>query len=80
MYKRQGLPPTLIQTAELDPLRSDGEAFAASLVEAGVEVRQTRYRGSPHGFLNLPGLTAAGGPALEELSSEIARYLRPEAR
>ena len=74
-----GLPPTLIQTAELDPLRSDGEAFAEALREAGVEVRQTRYRGSPHGYLNLPGLTAAGGPALEELAAEIARYLRPEA-
>lgn len=75
-----GLPPTLVQTAELDPLRSDGEAFAAALEAAGVEVRQTRYRGSPHGFLNLPALTAAGHPALEELAGEIARHLRPAAR
>lgn len=74
-----GLPPTLIQTAELDPLRSDGEAFAAALEAAGVEVRQTRYRGSPHSYLNLPGLTAAGGPALEELAGEIARHLTPSA-
>lgn len=73
-----GLPPTLVQTAELDPLRSDGEAFADALRQAGVEVRQTRYRGSPHGFINMPSLTAAGAPALEELAGEIARHLWPE--
>ena len=73
-----GLPPTLVQTAELDPLRLDGLHFVEALRRAGVEVRHTTYKGSPHGFLNLPGLTAAGYPALEELSAEIAHHLHVE--
>lgn len=75
-----GLPPALIQTAELDPLRPDGEDYAHRLREAGVEVRLTRYRGAPHGFVNLPGLTSAGHPALEEAITEIAHHLHEESR
>lgn len=71
------LPPTLVQTAENDPLRPDGEAYAAALRAAGVEVRLTCYRGTPHGFANMPGLTSAGYPALEELSAEVAHHLHP---
>ncbi|NYG38133.1 alpha/beta hydrolase [Janibacter alkaliphilus] len=75
-----GLPPTLVQTAENDPLRPDGEAYAQALRAAGVEVRLTCYRGAPHGFVNLPGLTSAGYPALEELAAEVAHHLHGEDR
>ncbi|MET3803222.1 acetyl esterase [Nakamurella sp. UYEF19] len=43
------LPPTQILTAELDPLRREGELFAERLRAAGVPAEATRYRGAVHG-------------------------------
>lgn len=48
-----GLPPTLFQLAELDVLRSDGEAMAARMRAAGVDVTQELYDGVLHGFARL---------------------------
>lgn len=69
-----------MQTAELDPLRPDGEAYVEALRTAGVEVRYTSYRGAPHGFLNFPGLAPAAQPALQELVGELRHHLHPEDR
>lgn len=44
-----GLPPTLLVTAEFDPLRDEGRAFAAKAIEAGVNVTYREYRGTIHG-------------------------------
>ena len=46
--------PALILNAEYDDLRSSGEAFTASLAQAGADVRQVTVRGMLHAFLNLP--------------------------
>lgn len=48
-----GLPPTLVLTAGLDPIRDQGRAYAAACVDAGVETVYLEAEGNVHGFLNL---------------------------
>ncbi|MBD0334861.1 MAG: alpha/beta hydrolase [Cyanobacteria bacterium Co-bin13] len=67
-----GLPPALIITAELDPQRDEGEAYAQRLREAGCLVTHTRYPGVLHGFFQLGGVIASGRAAI----AEVAAYLR----
>jgi acetyl esterase len=54
MVKSQaGMPPTLIVTASLDPIRDQGRAYAAACIEAGVPVIFREAKGNIHGFMNL---------------------------
>jgi acetyl esterase len=61
-----GLPPALIATAEFDPLRDEGEAYAERLRQAGVPTTCTRYAGVPHLFYMVPG-------RIDEARTVIAR-------
>ena len=67
-----GLPPAVVVTAEFDPLRDEGEAYARRLADAGVPVRAFSYDGLIHGFLRRYRLLDRGQPAIDE----IARALR----
>jgi len=48
-----GMPPTLVVTASLDPIRDQGRAYAAACVEAGVPTVFREAEGNVHGFINL---------------------------
>ncbi|MGA0601466.1 alpha/beta hydrolase [Caulobacter sp. KR2-114] len=73
----QGLPPALIVTAENDPLRDEGEAYAHKLADAGVPVTATRYGGTIHDFVLLNALRQepATRAALQQIGDELRAHL-----
>ena len=67
----RGLPPALILTAEFDPLRDEGEAYAARLREAGIPVTLKRYNGMIHGFFSLGAVFDQGQQAMAEAATGL---------
>jgi acetyl esterase len=70
-----GLPPTLVQTAEFDPLRDEGEAYAAQLAAAGVPVQMQRIEGIMHGYIALAQILDGGRAAVDRVTEFIEQSL-----
>ncbi|MDX1382109.1 MAG: alpha/beta hydrolase [Thermoanaerobaculia bacterium] len=73
----EGLPPAHVVTVEFDPLRDEGEAYAAALAAAGVETTSKRYDGQIHNFFAMGHLIPEGGGALAEIAGVLRAGLLP---
>ncbi len=66
-----GLAPAFIALGGFDPLRDEGEAYAARLADAGVPVTVKMHRGMVHPFINSPGLWRTSRRAIDELAGAV---------
>ena len=67
--------PAIVVTAGFDPLRDQGDAFAAALRDAGVPVTHRCEDSLSHSFLALDGLVPEASAAIERLTVDIAEHL-----
>ena len=74
----QGLPPALVQTAEMDVLRDEGEAYARKLDAAGVPVTAVRYNGLIHdyGLLNVLSTVPSVRSAMDQAAQALKAHLQ----
>ena len=68
------LPPTLVMTAELDPLRDEGMAYAQKLAQAGVTVEHLHAADQMHGFLLLSRAVDRAGELVAHLADALASH------
>jgi acetyl esterase len=72
----EGIAPALIITAEFDPLRDEGEAYATKLQAAGVPAKASRYDGMIHGFFGMGAIVPAANAAVDEAGAALADAFR----
>ncbi len=69
------LPPAMVVTAEFDPLRDEGLAYAQRLRDAGVQVKASHYEGMTHAFFWMAGVVDRGRELTVELGTELRNRL-----
>jgi acetyl esterase/lipase len=74
-----GLPPAIVVTAEFDPLRDEGIAYAEGLCAAGVPVEHVPARGHTHTSLTMVDVVLSGAPVREEMALRLRSLLREPA-
>jgi len=80
LKSQEGMPPTLILTAGLDPIRDQGRAYAAALAEAGVPVTFREAAGNIHGFISLRKAIPSGQRDVEECAALLKLMLAEKRR
>jgi acetyl esterase/lipase len=73
------LPPAIVVTAEFDPLRDEGIAYADALRAAGVPVEHIAARGHTHTSLTMVDVVLSGAPVREEIALRLRALLREPA-
>jgi acetyl esterase len=73
--KFAGLPAAIIHTAEFDPLRDEGNAYAGKLVAAGVAVEHTCHDGMIHNFHTMGAILPQGRLVLHQIGEQVRRAL-----
>lgn len=69
------LPPAVVTTAGFDPLRDEGDLYAARLAEAGVAVDHLEHGSLVHGYVQMDSVSRAAGDAVTELLQAVRRRL-----
>jgi acetyl esterase len=72
-----GVAPAAVVTAELDPLRDEGEAYAKAMAAAGVRVEQRRFDGMIHGFFEMGFASPAARTAVQVTCAMLGELLHP---
>jgi acetyl esterase/lipase len=74
-----GLPPAVVVTADFDPLRDEGVAYASALAAAGVPVQHLRARGHTHTSLTMVDVVLSGAPVRADAAAAARTFFRSPA-
>jgi len=69
-----GLPPAMVVTAEFDPLRDEGNAYAEALTKAGVKVKHLQCRGHLHTSISMVDVLPSGASVRAEMATAIRGF------
>jgi acetyl esterase/lipase len=75
----KGLPPTTVITAEIDPLRSEGQLLAERLKAAGVETTYQNFPGVTHEFFGMDAVVSAAANAQDFAAKDLRAAFSSES-